>query len=501
MQLNTERLSLTLYRYACPQSFPGRDVDGGLFPGEVSTPPSDEFKCLILQVNVPLEILEKKPRSQLPVLVYLHGGGFVLGRIDEQHNTALMVEQSILDSQPVISASIQYRLGALGYLHTPEPGNANIALNDQRNALLWIQKFIGGFGGNAERVTVFGESAGSISICAHILSSPPSSGPLFQRAILMSGVIGPATAPVLHEKAGQQYETLLTKLGIEERGDTGLHKLRETSIDRLVAASSEISEEGAMWLSVQDEGWFGEEAGSITWDRIPELIGKSDWVHDIILGTTSFEGATMMSRYASITPSAFLSSISSQLSSLAASLISRTYNVTPTMDHNLFVTSFGRWIGDAIFDVPNHMLAQYLTTYTSKRVYRYIFDVRNPFPNNPFYQQPHHWVDIYFAFKTFQFRFPSPRLKNISTRHAQLWIDFANGKAPWTEYKYTGQGDEKVMVADERNGWADRSVEQVERDLEWGWGRCEELVESWKTMKGRHFNPLGLEILEGVKNV
>ena len=85
----------------------------------------------------------------------------MLGKIDEQHNTALMVEQSILDDQPVVSASIQYRVGALGYLHTPESGNANLALNDQRNALLWIQKYISGFGGDPDRVTLIGESAGA----------------------------------------------------------------------------------------------------------------------------------------------------------------------------------------------------------------------------------------------------------------------------------------------------------------------------------------------------
>jgi carboxylesterase type B len=64
-----------------------------------------------------------------------------------------MVEQSILDAQPIISVSLQYRLGAFGYLYTPEPGNANLAMNDQRNALLWIQKFVEGFGGNRENVT------------------------------------------------------------------------------------------------------------------------------------------------------------------------------------------------------------------------------------------------------------------------------------------------------------------------------------------------------------
>ena len=200
-----------------------------------------------------------------------------------------MVQQSILDNQPVVSASIQYRLGALGYLHTPEKGNANLALSDQRNALLWIQKFVGGFGGDRARVTVFGESAGSISICAHMLSAPPPSGPLFQRAILMSGVIGPATTPVSVEEAEARYDAFLDKLDIQERGEQGLEKLRSVPIDRIVAASTELGEDGGLWLSVLDEEWFGPDASSVTWDKIPALIGNCEWVNDIILGCTSFE--------------------------------------------------------------------------------------------------------------------------------------------------------------------------------------------------------------------
>ncbi|KAF7455374.1 PnbA Carboxylesterase type B [Pyrenophora tritici-repentis] len=107
------------------------------------------------------------------------------------------------------------------------------------------------------------------------------------------------------------------------------------------------------------------------------------------------------------------------------------------MDQNLFLTAGLRWIGDVFFDAPTHLLSQYLTTRTQKKVYRYVFDVRNPFPGSPLYQQPHHWVDVYFVFKTFQFRYPSQRFKQISTQHSQHWIGFANGRAPWSEYKYT----------------------------------------------------------------
>ncbi|KAJ4400723.1 hypothetical protein N0V91_008464 [Didymella pomorum] len=484
--------------------FPDHSAGGGPHPDDPFDNASDEFNCLILQLNIPLSILEslsaenRSEQKRLPVLIYIHGGGFVLGKIDSQHSTALMVQQSISDSQPVIGASIQYRLGALGYLQTSRE-DSNLALNDQRNALLWIQKFIAGFGGDSKRVTVFGESAGSISICYHMLRDPPSTGPLFQRAILMSGIIGPSLAPTSVQVAEKRYDDFLMQLGIKERGDEGLQKLREVDIDVLVKASAEMGEQGGMWLSVRDEEWFGEGAERVTWDRVPEVIGSCEWVNDIVLGCTGFEGTTFANRYADVTPSAFLSSITLQLGSEGAQIVSKAYNITPDMDQNLFLNTVLRWVGDAIFDAPNHMLASHLSAKTNKNIYRYIFNIRNPFPNNVLYQQPHHWVDIYFVFKAHQFRFPSSRLKAISTKHAQLWIDFANGKAPWGEYGYEKEREAVVMLADEREGWVEKRVEQVEEELEWGYGRCEELVRSWEGMRGEDWGTLDLECLKGVK--
>ena len=144
-------------------------------------------------------------------------------------------------------------------------------------------------------------------------------------------------------------------------------------------------------------------------------------------------------------------------------------------------------------------MAKYLTAHTKKKVYRYIFDIRNPFPGSPLYQLAHHWVDVYFVFKTFQFRYPTQRLKDISTQHAQLWINFANGIIPWKEYKYTGNGDEVIMVADERAGWIERTVAENEKFMETTWRTCELLVESWKNQRGRSFNPLGIDPLKGKK--
>jgi hypothetical protein len=145
---------------------------------------------------------------------------------------------------------------------------------------------------------------------------------------------------------------------------------------------------------------------------------------------------------------------------------------------------------------PVHDWAKYLSTSTDKRIYRYVFDVRNVFPGQSLYQQLHHWVDKYLVFKSLQLRYPTQRLKNISTRHAQLWIDFANGKSPWQQYRYTGNGEEVVMVADERDGWIERSVAEHEKLTETSWETCEVLSASWESQKGKSFSPLDIEPLK-----
>ncbi|KAF2183828.1 alpha/beta-hydrolase [Zopfia rhizophila CBS 207.26] len=477
--------------FACPQPPSDDLVGGGPFPGDIRPFPMDEFKSLILQINVPLACLQSNSSNlaDLPVMVYIHGGGFVLGKIDPQHSTAYIVEQSLLDSQPIIAINIQYRLGALGYLHTPDPTSTNLALHDQRTALIWIQRFISGFGGSLSKITAFGESAGGMSICYHMLSTMP----VFSRVILMSGVTGPMTAPISVSEAEELYEKTLVELGIQERGEEGLTKLREIDVEKVVAASSKLSGEGEMWIPVQDEAWFGGK--EVTWDIIPELLGACDWVEAVMLGSTGFEGTTLIQLAQALTPATFASSTSSQLGSSKSAKLLQTYNITPSMDQNLFLTAAMRWIGDVIFDAPTHALAQHLLR-TNKKTYRYIFDVRNPFPGQPFYQHAHHWVDIYYLFKTFQFRYSSQRLKDISTRHAQLWITFANEKAPWTENK--GR-NEVVIVADEKEGWVQRTREQDQEIGGRNWDRCEGC---WEAYAGNPYvRPLKIRPLVGRKVV
>ncbi|XP_027207995.1 juvenile hormone esterase isoform X2 [Penaeus vannamei] len=132
--------------------------------------------CLYLNVFTPKRV---KPNKKLPVMVWIHGGSFLAGSSHEYLPHVLM-------SHDIVLVILQYRLGIMGFLSTEDeviPGN--FGLKDQTLALRWVQDNVHGFGGDADRVTIFGESAGGAFVHFHILS--PRSRGLFSRAIMQSG--------------------------------------------------------------------------------------------------------------------------------------------------------------------------------------------------------------------------------------------------------------------------------------------------------------------------
>ena len=156
----------------CPQLYTKSQVVG----------PED---CLTLNVYSPNHAWDGAP---LPVMVYIHGGGFLEGS-----GSALLYGPDYLVSKDVVLVTINYRLNAHGFLCLgikEAPGNAG--LKDQVAALKWVQRNIRAFGGDPENVTLFGESAGGASVSYHLLS--PMSKGLFHRAIAQSGSsLGPWT--------------------------------------------------------------------------------------------------------------------------------------------------------------------------------------------------------------------------------------------------------------------------------------------------------------------
>ncbi|KAI5635051.1 carboxylesterase family domain-containing protein [Phthorimaea operculella] len=133
-----------------------------------------------LQLNVYVSDAAKTAKGPLPVLVYIYGGKFMFGFSDRW-----LLGPKHLMKQDVIVVTFNYRMGAYGFmcLDTPDvPGNAG--LKDQVLALRWVKNHIASFGGDPERVTVFGNSAGGMSVGLHIISD---SEKLFNNAIIQSG--------------------------------------------------------------------------------------------------------------------------------------------------------------------------------------------------------------------------------------------------------------------------------------------------------------------------
>merc|ERR1719220_2686225 len=152
--------------------------------------------CLHLAVHTP-ELPSADHNPKLPVMVYIHGGSFMLGGYIGAGPRKLLERDMVL-------VSLQYRVGPLGFLCLPDDQIAgNVGLMDQLLALEWVQERIAAFGGDPDRVTIQGESAGSASVTYHLLS--PLSEPFFHQAIAESGSALSGWAfdskPELHGKA------------------------------------------------------------------------------------------------------------------------------------------------------------------------------------------------------------------------------------------------------------------------------------------------------------
>jgi len=201
--------------------------------------------CLYLNVWTPA----KSPNEKLPVLVYFYGGGFMAGDGSEaRYDGEKMAEEGI------VALTVNYRLGVFGFLAHPEltkesPHNSsgNYALFDQNAALKWVQENIAAFGGDPARVTIAGESAGSIAVSAQMAS--PLSKNLIAGAIGESGaMIFPTLAPVALEQGEKNG------LAFAEKVKAGsLSALRAMPAQELLQAASMP---GAFSASSTVDGYF-----------------------------------------------------------------------------------------------------------------------------------------------------------------------------------------------------------------------------------------------------
>lgn len=242
-------------------------------PGFAASCPQDE-DCLYLNVYTPA-----LDGARRPVMFWIHGGGFTHGTGAD----ALFEGAPLVRRGDVVVVTINYRLGALGFLslesHLPGSGvSANNGILDCIAALEWTRDNIEGFGGDASNVTIFGESAGAAAV-GTLLAMPGARG-LFQRAILQSGT-GRAATPA---RAAQVVDAMLETLGLERGNAAQLLSLPAAII---VEAQSKLTAR----LDRRDGPVFGPVSGVPTLPEQPRAAiaaGSAAGV-PIIVGTNRDE--------------------------------------------------------------------------------------------------------------------------------------------------------------------------------------------------------------------
>jgi len=166
--------------------------------------------CLYLNVWTPKDF---KAGERRPVMVWIHGGAFTAGA----GSIPWYSGANLARGGDVVVVTINYRLGALGFLHLADrfgdewAGSANLGILDQSLALRWTSENIAAFGGDPDNITIFGESAGGMSVATQ-LGLPASKG-LFRRAIAQSGAAGHVHT---RETASSVADRMLEVLGVDD---------------------------------------------------------------------------------------------------------------------------------------------------------------------------------------------------------------------------------------------------------------------------------------------
>ena len=221
-----------------------------------------EEDCLNLNVYAPEE------PGEYPVMLWIHGGSLTTGSNGASYEPARLVEQGI------VVVTINYRLGALGFLPHSSLADANgsygnYGLMDQQVAMQWVQNNIAQFGGDPDNVTIFGESAGGHSVLSH-LASPGSAG-LFDKAIVQSGSYSPNQLTQAQGEAA--FGTpLVQATGCDQASDIATC-LRELPVQAILdaQAGSQLPVTGGTVLPIS----INQALATDDWNEVPVMIGSN----------------------------------------------------------------------------------------------------------------------------------------------------------------------------------------------------------------------------------
>jgi len=393
---------------ACPQPEVS-ELEGG---GDLGKLAED---CLYLNIWKPAN----HPGKKLPVIVWIHGGGFLVGA-----GSGPEYPGGKLAQKGVLVVSLNYRLGPLGFLvheeleqESPAGVAGNYGLLDQIAALQWIRKNISAFGGDPDQITLFGESAGAAAISLLMLS--PQAKGLFHRAIMQSATATtlPYIMPLANGSYAQARETgrkLAAGLKCDKGKDTLAAMRAKTPAEIMAAARSPLddiafSSEGLLFAPVYD--------GRLIPGRPEKLLAQGTQPPiPVIIGTNRDE-ATLF------TTDLSYKTYRDWLARHFGGHEKEIYKMFPLGDENNFLPAANRFLTALWFTEPARFLARSMTVRGAP-VYRYQF---THVPSN-FWMSgmgAYHGVEIPYVFGNIEKESPSATDKILSEAMMDYWIRFA----------------------------------------------------------------------------
>jgi para-nitrobenzyl esterase len=368
--------------------------------------PSESEDCLYLNVWTPIDA---HPGSRLPVAVYIHGGAFRSGRGDSFEPISMVTRANM------VVVTINYRLGALGFLTLPQLEEADgetsgdYGLLDQVQALRWVRHNIARFGGDRDRVTIAGQSAGGESVCT-LLASPPAAG-LFSAAIVEAGLScgqgGRATTQ-------REQASFVDVLGCDSPSGVAVAQcLRSKSAPDVLAAQSAV---GSRWYptAVNPALPFSppEAFDAGLFNRVPVLIGNN-----------SAEGASFQWSQRPITAESFAADVEATFGADAPEILAR-YAVSNYPEPEAAGQASAAMKTDVAFSCPMLVNAASLSRWTPT----YVFTFRDQTARGTPYGAPQHAAEIAYLWQPIEELTPTQQA--LAEKMIDYWAEFARSGSP-----------------------------------------------------------------------
>ena len=395
--------------------FGKRCMQTRVFDDMVFRDPGISEDCLTLNVWAP-----GNARAKLPVMVWIHGGGFVAGGTSEPrqdgHSLAL---------HGVVVVSMNYRLGVFGFFTHAElaaesdrKAAGNYGLLDQLAALEWVQRNIAGFGGDPGNVTIFGESAGSFSVSA-LMASPLARG-LFHKAIGESGAAFYSRDMPLKPAAQREHED--AQLVGNKMGVRSLAELRALPAEKLLQVLMHVEGGEAYHFSPDIDGYFLAEP--------PQAIFAAGKQNDVPLlaGWNRDEGSLPPGDRKQSAVAELKVTAEEEFGSRAAEFL-QLYRGNSNVEAERSLKDF---LSDTFMGYTTWKWLEAQKSSGKQAVYRYRFDLSLPSANEPVGLGAYHSGEIEYAFgqldsKALPWR---PEDRMLSVQMQKYWTNFAKNGDP-----------------------------------------------------------------------